>query len=894
MPNQQDPDVTRLDPSSAVTSPAPTPAPGSRPPTSSGSGPVSSGGRRLTTSDALDHGRFAPGVMVADRYRMIGRLGSGGMGEVYRADDLKLGQPVALKFLPEAVDKDPARLTQLHSEVRIARQISHPNVCRVYDIDEFEGSTFLSMEYVDGEDLASLLRRVGRLAPDRAIAVARQICAGLSAAHDREIVHRDLKPANIMLDGQGDIRITDFGLAGAAGVMPRVGTPAYMAPEQLAGEAVTPRSDLYALGLVLYEMFTGVRALNAKNLAELIAKREQVDITPPTTIVRDLDPAIERIILRCLERDPARRPTSALAVAAALPGGDPLAAALAAGVTLSPEIVAAAGEETAWSFPRAIATLAFVLLGLLALPPIADRVLLTGYVAVDGPAPVMADRAEQIRQRLDYREPFGDRASGYLVASDYLRFVDQEPASERAANLMRGRPSALRFWYRTSPRPLAGTGFDLGASLDDPPLTISGMTTLVVDGKGRLVAFDAVPPQQDTDTSSKPSEPDWNALFQAADLPRDRFTPVTPQWTPQTYADTRAAWSGPLPEAPDVRVRVEAAAYRGRVTSFAIVGPWSQPTRMGQTMASSGRRWAASGGTIFGLTLLIGAFLIARVNVRKGRGDRRGAALVATFVFGAELFVALSESAHELVHNFTVMEVFNRVGTPLTLATLVWGLYLALEPFIRRYWPDTLIAWTRLLSGRLRDPRVGRDVLLGCAFGVAMLLINLGHNLLPVLAGQPPLPPDRVNPAYLDGGINTLALVARFSVLTLIEGLAFTFGVVFIRAVVRRVWLTALIAIMVFSLNTVAQAGLTEKLDILASLTAITLIVFVIVRLGVLVTLLGFFVNFTLSQAPLTTDTGKWYFGTSGLLIVLCGAIAVCGFVWSRAGEPLFGKTLLD
>ena len=139
------------------------------------------------------------------------------MGEVYRADDLKLGQPVALKFLPESVDRDPARLTQLHTEVRMARQVSHPNVCRVYDVGEFEGHTFLSMEYVDGEDLSSLLRRIGRFPEDRAIEVARQICAGLAAAHDRGVVHRDLKPANIMLDGNGRIRITDFGLAGAAG-----------------------------------------------------------------------------------------------------------------------------------------------------------------------------------------------------------------------------------------------------------------------------------------------------------------------------------------------------------------------------------------------------------------------------------------------------------------------------------------------------------------------------------------------------------------------------------------------------------------------------------------------------------------------------------------------------
>src|SRR5215217_1153822 len=211
--------------------------------------------------DSIDDARFVPGTILSQRYRIVGLLGKGGMGEVYRADDLRLGQPVALKFLPESVDTDPARLTQLHTEVRMARQVSHPNVCRVYDVGEYEGHTFLSMEYVDGEDLSSLIRRVGRFPQDRGVELARQICAGLAAAHDRGVVHRDLKPANIMLDGSGRIRITDFGLAGAAGETLRSGTPAYMAPEQLAGGEVTLRSDIYSLGLVLFELFTGHRAL---------------------------------------------------------------------------------------------------------------------------------------------------------------------------------------------------------------------------------------------------------------------------------------------------------------------------------------------------------------------------------------------------------------------------------------------------------------------------------------------------------------------------------------------------------------------------------------------------------------------------------------------------------
>ena len=210
--------------------------------------------------------RFVPGQVLADRYRVIALLGKGGMGEVYRADDLRLEQPVAMKFLPERIAHDGAAQARFHREVRLARQVSHPNVCRVFDIGEASGLPFLTMEYVDGEDLASLLRRIGRLPQDKAIDISRQLCAGLAAAHDVGVLHRDLKPANVMLDSRGKVRITDFGLAGvvAPGEEEVIGgTPAYMSPEQLAGELATAQSDIYSLGLVLYEIFTGKAAFEA-------------------------------------------------------------------------------------------------------------------------------------------------------------------------------------------------------------------------------------------------------------------------------------------------------------------------------------------------------------------------------------------------------------------------------------------------------------------------------------------------------------------------------------------------------------------------------------------------------------------------------------------------------
>jgi len=251
-PTSNSDDVATLD---FATSTSPLPA---RPRSASSSRPSSS------AEYLLSEGRFLPGRLVAGRYRIIALLGKGGMGEVYRADDLTLGQAVAMKFLPDEAARDESLLERFRNEVRMARRVSHPNVCRVYDVGEVEGQTFFTMEYIDGEDLASLLRRIGRLPADKAVEIARQLCAGLAAAHAKGVLHRDLKPANIMLDGRGQVVITDFGLAGVAdnirGPEVRSGTPVYMSPEQLTGKEVTMRSDIYALGLVLYEVFTGKRA----------------------------------------------------------------------------------------------------------------------------------------------------------------------------------------------------------------------------------------------------------------------------------------------------------------------------------------------------------------------------------------------------------------------------------------------------------------------------------------------------------------------------------------------------------------------------------------------------------------------------------------------------------
>ncbi|HVS64126.1 MAG TPA: protein kinase [Thermoanaerobaculia bacterium] len=327
-------------------------------------GPISraptleSGGAGSERSAAPEEGvpsgpRFVPGQVLAGRYRIVSRLGQGGMSEVYRAQDLKLLQEVALKFLRQRREEDGRRRAAFLNEIRLARRISHPNVCRVFDLGEVDGVPFLSMEHVDGEDLASLLHRIGRLPRDKALEIGRQVCEGLAAAHELGILHRDLKPANLMVDSHGRARVTDFGLAVLADqatsrARSRGGTPAYMAPEQAAGVEVSVQSDLYSLGLVLFELLTGeqVSEHRARQPTRLDAEAGPEDDGEPTAAaLRALPPSARQIIAQCLEKDPRLRPASAETVARALDPGVGLGEGARIAALVAIELAGADGSE---------------------------------------------------------------------------------------------------------------------------------------------------------------------------------------------------------------------------------------------------------------------------------------------------------------------------------------------------------------------------------------------------------------------------------------------------------------------------------------------------------------------------------------------------------------------
>lgn len=864
------------------------------------------------SSSSFLHGLFSPGQFLAGRYRIVSLLGKGGMGEVYRADDLTLGVSVALKFLPESITAEGARLERFRAEVRTTRQISHPNVCRVYDIGEFEGRPYLSMEYVDGEDLASLLRRIGRLPHDKAVQIARQVCAGLAVAHDMGIVHRDLKPANIMLDGRGQARLMDFGVAGYAADLAAkgditAGTPVYMAPEQLAGESVTARSDIYSLGLVLYELFTGKSAWaeRASSLAELRRLHESSRPTSARSLVMDLDPAVERVIERCLEHDPANRPSSAIAVAAALPGGDPLAAALAAGETPSPEMVAQAGKVGAMSRRNATALLACVVIALIGVLVMSSLTGLLSKVKPQIPPAVLASKAREIASTLGYPDKPADESFGYMIPSGYYPWLRKEAkAAVEAAD--RDWPSlladpfspSLLFFYRSSPTELRPVPiWQPFVSYDDPPQIYAGSVRALFDQNARLVRFEAIPPRTHPEPAADeppatPRTPDWSAIFALAGLDLAAFKQVAPVWTPLVASDTRTAWTGELPTKAPIPIRVEAATERGKIVSFRIVYPWTSPDRSVRTSDELATKVFNTINLSLFLAALVGGSYLAWRNIRAGRNDRRGATIVTLFIF-AVTWMGLCLGPDRFQNIFSPTMINSPLGRAISLAMMCWLFYTALEPVLRKLWPKSMISWARLLAGRFRDPLVGGDVLIGVAAGLLlMLLLRVAFALPGWLGSVPAVPPTgtmealrgpRAIVSWLSTGAGGAVTISMLFALLLIGA----------RVVIRKnVAAIIVFAVIVF----VFQMAAFEfyKPATLPSIVVSALITFLLVRVGMLALTICFFVCNAICSLPITIDLGSWHAGQTVAMIFAAMALALYGYLTALGGQKVIVVDLFD
>ncbi len=821
------------------------------------------------------------------------------MGEVYRADDLKLGQPVALKFLPPGFDAKPENLQRFLHEVRTARQVSHANVCRVHDAGEADGQHFLSMEYVDGEDLASLLRRIGHLPKDKAIQIARQLCAGLAAAHEIGVLHRDLKPANIMIDGRGRVRITDFGLAAFAGEIGGreilSGTPAYMAPEQLAGREVSVRSDLYSLGLVLYQLFTGKPAFRASSVEEL--RRVQMETTPasPSSLMEGFDPMVERVILRCLDADPSRRPSSAISVAAALPGGDPLAAALAAGETPSPEMVAEAGDKAAVSPAVSWSALAVFFAALIAFVALSSRTSLLGVVPLEKPPEVLAERAREILTQAGHTRKPADSLFAFEANRDYLEDLLRRAGAgaSRWDTLRATPPSGILFWYRQSPAPLAPLNGALIATwLEDPPDSAPGMARVGLDADGRLISLLVVPDEHTPPGAAAP-EPDWGALRRATGVDVTSLVPVPPEWAPPVFADRRAAWTGSWPGKPDVPLRIEAAAAGGRPVALRIVLPWTRPAEQPEPQRGFWHRASQLMHVLLPGVVVVAAGFVAFRNVRRGRGDRRGALRLALYLGAARLLWFLG--AHHVASTAELDLFMSHLSHAMLFVGLAYMFYLAVEPYARRLWPRILVSWVRILDGGFRDPLVGRDLLVGAAAGALIALVSRLQFWIPAALGGTSALPTFGHWTFesLRGTVPAFVSIVGIHTQALLEIIFPMTWLLIFRLLLRRtafaIVATSVLASILFYPETGSISGYVVGWAFSMALFWVALF-----RFGLLAFAALYYVFRLLDRLPMTLQPAGWYQGAMLLALAFIVAPALYGFWTSRAGRPLFRDEILE
>jgi hypothetical protein len=813
-------------------------------------------------------------MLLADRYRIVAPVGHGGMGEVYRAEDLRLGQTVALKFLPKSISHDPGAWQQIHGEVRIARQISHPNVCRVFDIAESNDGPFIAMEFIDGEDLKSLLTRIGRLPIDKGLQIAFQLCAGLAAAHELGTVHRDLKPANIMLDGRGQIRITDFGLAVLVEGLRKdemgAGTPAYMAPEQVMGKEVTRRTDIFSAGLVIYELLSGKPAFSSSSA---YAPERRFDSPPVrlSKLVKGLDPAVERVIARCLEQNPASRPASIIEVASVLPARDPLRAAVALGETPSPEMVAAAGEFARPSLAASAALLTAVLLG------IGAAALLARYANVltairDGKVPeALAERAQQVIGRLAYHDENAADSATWL-----------EGNYENLSSLPRGSPEAIRFVYRRSSQFMIPRNLFSEIDGDDPPNDLPGMLRVVLDSRGRLREFTAVPVP--AGGQSVPS-PDWSVLLAEAELSSLQAVEPNADVLPPMAFDMRQDWQA---SEAGQNFAVTAASYKGKPVFFRAA-PFS-PTRRSARRSKEGLS-----GIMFVLAVIVcgtGGCFLARRNLRRDRGDRRGAFRVAAFIFLGE-FLAWVLSAHFVADPpDEYLGFIGGCGNALYVAGFMWVLYMALEPYVRRLWPEMLISWMRVLSSDLRDSRVGRDVLIGAVGGVAMALIQNGVNALPTWFPIPNVSPVVPGSLVLLSPAGMLAALGTSSSMAVQWALAVVSFALIVRVILKRDWLAAAIAGACLGMVVLAADNLLVAVP--AAMLCAAIVYSILFRFGFLSVAVTLFFYFVLRRWPLTLDFSQWFVWRSLFSMAILVAIAVGAFLVANADRAFSLEPALD
>ena len=818
--------------------------------------------------------RFLPGSRICDRYQIVSQIGEGAMGEVYRADDLKLGHHVAIKILPDRFAADKQRLELFHNEVRLSRQIGHPNVCRVFDIAEHDGQHFLTMEYVDGEDLKTLLRRIGRLPADKGVEISQQICAGLAAAHDVNVIHRDLKPANIMIDGDGRAKITDFGLAKVIDdnhVQDGAGTPVYMAPEQLTHGITNVQTEVYSLGLVLHELFTGEQVYQVDSLAEL----HELHRTTRLSSIRHVSPLVENAIQACLEKEPDDRARSVREVAATLPGGEPLHGS--GQEFVSPEHVAALGGAGTFGLKSASLLIACVLTGLVVViatsgTSVVNRAGLTRHPQL------LIDEAKDLISTFGYTQEAAD--------SDWGLEVDRNAAHTRSKESSQPHARRINFWYRSSQGVLAPTSIrDRGrrnpgyVTYGDPVLA-RGMTRVLLDASGQLLRLEALPPPDERDPSKKTTFA-WQDLMVGETAERLQISSATvatenPDFVPSVPFDNRRQWNVKCTDG--MFATVSAASLKDKLVYYQLdrAGMRSQTTPVNMSRQA-----------FIYLSLLAGSAIFGWYHFWAGLGDPNGAKRVAIFSFSCYALMCFLIGSHSTSF-LAEVQVVQQGGALAAFAGLeLWLYYMAMEPLVRRVWPKNLSSWYRLLAGRFRDPLVGHCILVGVLAAVAIRLLRPLSVACAHLLGQPEPLPLITTVWPLRGTAHSIATITADLQFSVHLGLLYVLSFVILLLIGRRSWL-ALIAFVVLWVGAIMQNTGISPLETVFLVFVLSIKGVVLQRFGLLSLIVILFVERVL-EWPITADASSWYFPTGFCAVLIVAAIAFWSYIVSIGGH----RTLL-
>jgi hypothetical protein len=553
------------------------------------------------------------------------------------------------------------------------------------------------------------------------------------------------------------------------------------------------------------------------------------------------------------------------------------------GSTQSTGVFSAAGTGRLFPLRAALGCLAGGLLALLMVVALADRTFFLPQAGLVKSPDVLADRAERITNRLGYDPAGEERSHGFAIEPEYLRRAGQYPR-------------AAYFWYRAG-----GEQRALPTLLGEaPPAEASPLRPdsvhLRLDGEGRLLEFAATPDGL-LPGSAEPPPVDWSRIFELAGLNLDDFQSVPPVRQPPMYADHLVAWES-CPEGRKPSVVVRGATLAGRVVFFQA-GPAAEEVETGGAAGILPSLWRTPfRRLVLNLLAIFGAGSLAWYNLRTGRGDYRGARRLALFILALGLGDWLLGEEHSAVISDEVASLYVWIARSILTAAIAWLCYFAVEPYVRKFWPQIMITWSRVLRGKFRDPLLGRDILIGGTCGILLLLVLQLDNLLPGWLGLngplPRLPNPACDVAALVGLRYKLSVLVTVLISSVTLGLIVLVLMLVVRVVVRRPWPAAAISWLALTTLQAMTAGPDTAFPWLTSGIFVLVAMVLMSRAGLVAVIAAAFFVTLLAASPLTSDFRAWYAPSCMFAVAVAGLLLVYGFFAARAGRPLLWRRLLD